>query len=146
DPRGPLAAETPHHRVLRLPITWIHVPADPQRVQVVEALLARTPQPAGEQVRVVVRMMHDAVGNDLLERRIILDLSARAVLGGGVDRPEDALQAARDQAVPRTVREDRRSGDAEDVLRLVRTAPPRPDGRWNSHASRHRAHSFTRDA
>jgi len=108
-----------------------------------ETLLARSPQAAGEQVRIVVGMVDDAVRNDLLQLGIVLDLGARPVLGGRMDRPEHALEAARDQTVPGAIRKDGRSRDAENVLRPVRTASPRHDGTRTSHASRHRAHSFT---
>ena len=118
----------------------------PERVQVVEAFLARPPQAPREQVRLVVGMVDDAVGNDLLQLRIVLDLRSGPVLGGRVDGPEHTLEAVRDQTVPGAIRKDGRSRHAENVLRPVRTGSPRHDGTRTSHASRHRAHSFIRDA
>src|ERR1022692_4779059 len=143
---GPLAAQAANHGVLALAVTGVDVPADPEGVEVMKTLLARSAPAAGEQVRIVVGMMDDAVRNDLLQLGIVLDLGPRPVFGGRVDGPEHALEAARNQAVPGAIRKDGRSRHAENVLRLVRTASPRHDGTRTSHASRHRAHSFTRDA
>jgi len=111
-----------------------------------QPLFARTPEPAGEQVAVVMGMVHDAVRDDLLEVGVVLDLGAGSVLRRGMDGAQDSLEATRDEPMPRAVRKDRRTRDTEDVLGSMRTASPRPDGRRSGHALGHPAHSFTRDA
>ena len=91
---GPFAAQAADHRILALAVARVDVAADPERVQVMEALLARSAQPPREQVRVVMRMVDDAVRNDLLQLGVVLDLRARPVLGRRMDGPEHSLEAA----------------------------------------------------
>src|SRR5437588_9703259 len=116
---GPLAPQPADHGIATLAIARIDVTADTERVQMVQALLARAPQPSRYQIGVVVRVVHDAVRDDLLERGVVFDVGPGTVLGHRVDCAQQAFQTPRDQSMPGAVGEDGRAGHAEHVLSVA---------------------------